>query len=115
MIDYGVYINDYLHDVNAKIQPQEWEYYATQAQQEVSIYVNALPLDNDKVKMCICEVADCLFDNAKNDNNISSESVGDVKITYTDRVVKMQIYKAKIKSVVYKWLADTGLIYRGIG
>ena len=116
MIDYGVYFNDYLQGREAKIDPKEWGYYSMQAQQSIRLYVTALPLNDDNVKMCICEVAEIIAvqDKATVSDNVAAESVGDVHITYADKSVASTAYKAKIRSVVYRWLANTGLLYRGI-
>ena len=116
MIDYGVYYNDYLQGRQAKIDPKDWNFYAMMARQEISIYVTALPLDNERVQMCICEVAEIVAANDKVavSDNVTAESVGDVSVTYADKTIAVQAYKAHIKAIVYKWLASTGLLYRGI-
>lgn len=69
------------------------------------------------VKMCCCELAENLFSENKSlteNAGIQSESVGGWSRNYTSKSEILTNSKAEQKRIIYKWLADTGLLYRGV-
>lgn len=117
--DKEFYKNEYLCGRKAVIDTA-FEFYARQATQKIKSYT----FDNidetnipDCVRMCCCDVAELIFkfDKSSKHNGISSESVGDQSVSYESTDSQMQTLHKNIKSVVYSWLAETGLMYRGVG
>jgi hypothetical protein len=101
------------------IPPGVFEFYARKA----SAYIRQYTLDNigedvpEAVKMCCCELAEILYNqqHTKAAQGIASEKVGDASVSYESAESQRQALPKTIKSVVYSWLADTGLLYRGGG
>lgn len=69
------------------------------------------------VKMCCCELAENLFsENTSLTENagIQSESVGGWSKNYTSKSEILIHFRAEQKCIIFKWLADTGLLFRGV-
>lgn len=68
------------------------------------------------VKMCCCELAEFLFsaDNSSKMFGIKSEKVGDYSVEYENISDKEKVINSQVKSIIYKWLATTGLLYCGV-
>lgn len=69
------------------------------------------------VKMCCCELAENIFSRDRilsKNNGISSESVGGWSVSYTSQSDVNADFRKTAKDVVFRWLADTGLLYRGV-
>ena len=117
--DCKFYTKEYLSGRKAVIDTASFDFYARKATQAVKTYTfenvdeGNIP---ECVKMCCCEVAELLFkaDNISASNGISSEKVGDQSISYESADSQRQALTSNIKSVIYSWLADTGLLYRGV-
>lgn len=115
--DEKFYKNEYLCGRKAVIDTA-FDFYARQATTKIKQYT----FDNidetnipDGVKMCCCEVAELLY---KTENTahggISSEKVGDQSVSYESTDIQTQNLRKNIKSSVYSWLAESGLLYRGV-
>lgn len=112
------YHHNYLpFDGASVIPPGAFEFYARKA----STHIRQYTLDNigedvpEAVKMCCCELAEILYNqqHTKAAQGIASEKVGDASVSYESAESQRQALPKTIKSVVYSWLADTGLLYRG--
>lgn len=70
---------------------------------------------DDNVKMCCCELAEKLYnyDNLIN-KGVTSESVGDLSVSYESSVTISQRTSQEIKEIIYNWLSDTDLLYSGV-
>lgn len=75
----------------------------------------------ESVRMCCCEVAEILqkYDSyayTDKSGRITSEKVGDLAMSYEAvSVEKVSAQRDKeIRSAIYRWLANTGLLYRGV-
>ena len=69
------------------------------------------------VKMCCCELAENLSSSNKSmteNVGIQSESVGGWSRNYTGKSEILTHFKSEQKRIIFKWLADTGLLYRGV-
>ncbi len=118
-IDCAFYTKEYLSGKKAVIDTASFGFYARKATQIIKTYTfENVDEDNipECVKMCCCEVAELLFkaDNSSAGNGISSEKVGDQSISYESADSQRHALSSNIKSVIYSWLADTGLLYRGV-
>lgn len=117
--DENYYRNEYLCGRKAVIS-SAFDYYAREATLIINAYTGS-NIDDTKeiaepVKLCCCEVADLLFkaDSQSENEGITSDSVGDVSRSYESTEARKRVLTRTIKSVVYKYLSDTDLLYRGV-
>lgn len=117
--DENYYRNEYLCGRKAVIS-SAFAYYAREATLIINAYTGS-NIDDTKeiaepVKLCCCEVAELLFkaDSQSENEGITSDSVGDVSRSYESTEARKRVLTRTIKSVVYKYLADTDLLYRGV-
>jgi len=68
----------------------------------------------DETKMCCCEIAEILFKDKQEDaKGIASEKVGEYSVSYVSPEAKEKLLSVSIRSIIYNWLENTGLLYRG--
>lgn len=70
----------------------------------------------DEVRSCICELAEYLFkeDRKPRTNGISSETTDGYSVTYqTEKAIS--VISKDLYQIALKHLANTGLLYRGVG
>ena len=69
----------------------------------------------DKVKMCCCELAELIssHETELGKGSITSEKVGGYSVTYADTEKIKAAFNTDTKSIMFKWLAMTDLLYRG--
>lgn len=118
--DENYYKSEYLNGRKAVIT-SAFAYYA----REATIIINTYTCSNiddtkeiaEHVKLCCCEIAELMFkaDNMSDSEGITSEKVGDVSRSYEGADMRRKQLNRNIKSAVYKYLADTDLLYRGVG
>lgn len=115
--DYDFYTKEYLCWKEAVIDTASFDYYAQKATQKINQYTfGRIGDDVPKcVKLCCCELAELLYkaDSKCANNGISSEKVGDVSVSYESEESQRKVLSNNIRSAIYSWLADTGLLYRG--
>ena len=68
---------------------------------------NIAECSDENAKMCICEVAELLYERAGRDGIVSENNDG-YSIRYETGKAEEDIY-----AVAKKWLSDSGLLYRG--
>lgn len=115
--DYNFYTSSYVTEGEPLISSAFFDVYAAKA----SAYINQYTFGNigdsvpAAVKFCCCDLAEVLFklDYGKQGEGITSEKIGDITVNYASADSQRQALPQTIKSVVYAWLADTGLLYRG--
>lgn len=116
--DYDCYINEYLCGKEAVIDTASFDFYARQATQKIKQYTFDNVPENIpySVKMCCCEIAELIFNDEKKSNRtgITSAKVGDESYSYESTESQRQLLSKNIKSAIYSWLSDTGLLYRGV-
>lgn len=111
------YLDKWAGEVDSAVFPR----YLMRATQIIKQYIgnNLASADEvpTEVKMCCCEVADYLYwleqKSTQKDSSIKSESVGDLSVSYATAEEVEQQKAKQIRNIVYCWLADTGLLYRG--
>lgn len=112
--DYTYYTGTYK---GAVIDTASFDLYARRATQEIKKYtLNRVDEANilDDVKMCCCELAELLFKDKQEDTKgITSEKVGEYSVSYVSPEAKEKLVSVSIRSIIYNWLAMTGLLYRG--
>lgn len=106
--DYTFYKKDYK---GASIPESAFDRLALEA----SFFIDYITLDRieepviDKVKLATCAVAEVIKQHEKNDGK-SSETVGKHSVTYN---TKGTVDRRKISAATV-YLANTGLLYRGL-
>ncbi len=114
-MDYTVYTNEYLKGRKPVIQFEESGFYFDMAESFVREYTRQIDYNIPEMRMCICEVAELVHQSESADSaGIAAESTGDVSITYADTEKQINSCREKIRSAVYRRLAHTGLLYRGL-
>ncbi|NBI08065.1 hypothetical protein [Senegalia massiliensis] len=109
-MDYKFYEMEY----GGKAPSEEFPMLLIQAMSEVKYYtLNRSNYSDINVKYALCELIDYLYKLSQSDDKeIASESVGTYSVSYnTDK--KDSVDKKK-KKIIYKYLAHTGLLYRGV-
>lgn len=88
---------------------------------EANAYINLLTRGNitdvtDEVKNAICGVCDVIYNRKLHDeiNIISSESLGNHSVSYKCDKITTQERKKQMLDVAKLYLANTGLLYRGM-
>lgn len=116
--DENFYKEEYLCGRKAVIDTA-FNFYARKATQIIKNYCGEdvdVVIAGDRIKLCCCELAELLYtdEQSGSQSGISSESVGDMSVSYESTESTKQLLHKNIKSVVYSYLADTGLLYRGV-
>ena len=125
-IDYNFYVEQYKGNMSAT----DFSKYGLRAYEEVQEKTFFKPLDpyENEVKKAVCGIADILLyvDNCKRKKanfiegkNIKSESVGKYNRTFdtatsTDITTEISNQKEEIRTILRKYLLNTGLLYRGV-
>ena len=113
------YTDNYLMGREAVIDTASFPFYALKATRIINQYTfGNIDESNliDEVRMCCCEIAESIYNTEQQERpkGIQSEKVGEYSITYEkDTDIDAQKYSA-LKSIIYNWLSDTGLLYRGL-
>ncbi len=113
--DYAYYTGTY---GGAVIDAASFDLHARKATQIIKQYTfgniveTSLP---DEIKMCCCELAEAFLkhDLEKVKGNITSEKVGECSVSYMDKEKAEINFKSECYEIIYRWLAMTGLLYRG--
>ena len=115
--DHTFYVQDYLCGRAAVIDSGVFPFYANKATAVIRQYTlgNIGEEIPESVSMCCCELAELTYaaENSKSAQGIASEKVGDWSVGYENADSLRQSLPKRMKSVVYSWLADTGLLHRG--
>lgn len=103
----GFYGRTYGKD--AKIPLESFRLWEKRAAMELNRIISGdiLQSPDENAKMCLCEVAEFLYENAKSDGIISENNDG-----YSVRFEKGE-KDGKIYEIARKWLFGSGLLYRG--
>lgn len=117
-ITYDYYIDNYLKGKKPIIPQSDYAYYIMQANQHLKQFINTSATNNSEevINMCACEVAEVLYNNDSINvsSGITAQSTGDVSITYAGLADRLSGSNKQIKCIIYKWLSNTGLLYRGV-
>lgn len=112
--DFEYYTNTYK---GAVLDTASFDSYARKSTQMIKLHTfNRIKEDNipDEAKMCCCELAEEIYKHEKeNAGNIVSEKVGEYSVSYVDKEKAESVFRGKCVSIIYNWLATTGLLYRG--
>lgn len=112
--DYAYYVGTYK---GAVIDAASFDTFALKATLEIKKYTFKRIVDTDipdDAKMCCCEVAELLFKDKQEDaKGVASEKVGEYSVSYVSSEAKEKLLSLSVQSIIYNWLAMTGLLYRG--
>ena len=94
---------------NAKITAEAFPLWIKRAEAELSGITLGKSENSDdyKVKLCLCEMAECLFENSMR-CGIESENNDGYSIKYSKRDIKNLL-----NDIAKRYLSGTGLLYRG--
>ncbi|MDF2537990.1 MAG: hypothetical protein K0S76_1011 [Herbinix sp.] len=112
------YTEKYLQGRTAVISAADFPQLAQKATQRIKKYSGDNVDENatlpDELQMCCCEVAEALFRADQEDTKgIASEKVGEYAVSYVSPEAKEKLLSVSVRSIIYNWLAMTGLLYRG--
>ena len=112
--DYAYYTDTYK---GAVLDAASFPLYAQKATQNIILHTfGRIPENNvpEAAKMCCCELAEEMYKHEKKDaGNIASEKVGERSVSFVDKEKAESVFRGKCVSIIYNWLATTGLLYRG--
>lgn len=117
--DEAFYQNEYLLGRKPVISAG-LPFYVRQASQMIDQYtfgrLDGLPAAPEAVKMCCCELAEVIFQQEKQIRQAAgktSEKVGSYSVSFASAQDTALAAAKEQRDVIMKWLADTGLCYRG--
>ncbi len=99
-------------------------FYARQASQTIDQYTfgrlkDAAEADiPETVRMCCCELAEAEYKRQKQKSDSggkTSEKIGTYSVSFGSATEQASATAQERREVVMKWLANTGLCYRGVG
>lgn len=118
--DETYYINDYLKGRKPVITAG-FLFYAQSASQVIDRYTLSRLKDvveiPDEVQMCCCELAESEYRREKQQKEAGgkiSEKIGTYSVGFSSTQEVQQATAKEQRSIIMKWLADTGLCYQGV-
>lgn len=118
--DEAFYQNNYLLGKKPVIRAG-FDYYARQASQMIDRYTFGRLKEREEmlevVRLCCCELAEAEYRREKLQRETAgktSEKVGTYSVSFSSASEAMQAADREQRGIVMKWLADTGLCYRGV-
>ena len=113
--DYAYYRNSY---GGSRLGKEDCRRYLNSASEEIDVYTfGNIKTASTAVRDCCCEVAEhrYRFDAQTNAHaGRSGEKVGDYSVSYTDGAAARSRVDIDVYAIIYRRLANTGLLYRGV-
>ena len=111
-VDYDYYTTVY---EGWQIPREQFGFYAKKAAAYLSrmTFRKAADLWEDALCLACCAVADAYFEN-KSGGGLASERSGDYSVSYVAGVSKSKTEDQRLYAAASLYLADTGLLYRGV-
>ena len=110
-INFEYYYNEYCGGCRGVLEKEAFDKYIIPAFHEIKGLCGCArdaDLNRTEVLQCACEVAEMLY-LAQRTGNVKREDIDGYSVTYSeDEPTK------KLKSVIMRHLADTGLLYAGV-
>lgn len=121
MTNHDFYKSKYLTGREAVIDTASFPFWEREASQEVRKYTfdnidESKPI-SEVIQFCVCAVAEHLYTCDKQENetgNVVSEKDGTWSATYESAKQSEDNKQVKTAKIIYKWLGNTGLLYRGM-
>lgn len=111
--DFEYYTSTYK---GAVLDAASFDLYARKATQTIKLQTfNRIKADSipEEARMCCCELAEELYKQDGYDEYVQSEKKGEWSVSYVSGKDADAINQNKIRDIIYRWLAMTGLLYRG--
>ena len=99
------------------IAPEDRQMYLRKASAFLdSLFVRQKPEEPylEEVKNACCEIADCFYTEEKREGIVSENNAG-YSVTYAKSSSGLNMTQHKAYAIAQRYLANTGLLYRGIG
>lgn len=112
-MDYTYYLNEYLAGKSPLIPAENFPLYVRSAGKRLERYIGEVP-DTDDAKLCQCELTELIYSDAQTGRAITSEHTGDLSVTYESSEARAKSLASAVRECVYRWFADSGLLYRGV-
>lgn len=117
---YDYYANEYCGGAPA-VDSTGFRKLLLEAQSLIDMYtfnrLKKMTEYGEEIQNCCCELVEIIseYQERKNENpsNISSEKIKNYSVTYESSENISQRYESDKKKVIFKWLANSGLLYRG--
>lgn len=119
MTDNTFYTEKYLLGREAVIDATSFPFWERKASNEVRKYtfgnINENGTIPEVVQLCVCELTEYLYkqDNKDHDDDVVSEKKAEWSTTYVSAKESNELKQSRTKEIIYNWLANTGLLYRG--
>ncbi len=113
MMDYTFYLNDYLAGKAPVIPAEDFKLYARAAHKRLERYISITP-DTDDARLCECEIAELIYSDGQLGRAVTSEHTGDLSVSYESAEARAKALAAAVRECVYRYFADSGLLYRGV-
>ena len=115
MVDYVFYTTEYLNGKESVIPENDFAYYSARAEQDIlTATFGRADFTTDEEKMCACEMAEIKYSSDRDrHSSISSEKVGSYSVTYEESSQIMNRERQLQKNALWRWLSNTGLLYKG--
>lgn len=117
LVDYSFYLSDYLDGREPVIPRADFEFWVRSAAAHITMYLGS-PVTGSiekNAKLCCCEAAELLwrYDHAAAPG-VSSERTGDLSVSYESEEQRAKSLTRELRSCVYRYFFDSGLLYRGL-
>ena len=115
--DYEFYVNEYYGDI---LTEDNFSKFASRASDYIDrVTMGRANAEIDAVKKACCAAAEqyCRINSAKESataGELASETVGSYSVTYRSSVELSAALEKELRGIVEGYLANTGLLYRGI-
>lgn len=117
MTNHTFYTDKYLSGKEAALDAASFPYWERKASGVVRKYTFGNINENmdipEAVQMCVCEVAELLYKQENTGRGLTSERVGEYSVTYKAQTAPEREVEQYL--TVNNWLANTGLMYCGVG
>lgn len=114
-VDYQFYQEKYLLGKEAMIDSASFAYYESRAVDAIrqrTLNRSDLFIGTNEVKLCVCAIAESLFEEEKSNKEISAETVGPHSVTYKTKDQKQ--FASEREAIFRKYLLYLNLLSRKI-
>lgn len=118
---YDYYANEYCACGNIVVDAADFRKLMLEVQSIIDVYtfgrcrnMSEIPIE---IQNCCCELVELVSeynDKLKKASGVSSEKNNNYSVTYISPEVYTSQFEADKAGIVYRWLSNTGLLYRGL-
>ncbi len=112
-VSFEFYFNVFNSGQKGKISQKSFSGYISRAFRELDTFCSC-NFDNDektkeKVKLCVCEIAELLY-LSSDSGFVKSENIDGYSVTYSDS----KEFEKELRRIVLKRLGNTGILFAGV-